>query len=151
MSTTKQTFLRIFPLFSLFLFFDQISKFLIFKYFSQKTYFFFAKIGLQYQENTGIAFGIKMPQPVIIILNIIILFGLVYIFFQEINPRKKTSILAISLILAGAFGNIIDRFTYGFVVDFIAIFSYPRFNLADTYITLAVLLLIVFYGKIRRS
>ena len=50
---------------------------------------------------------------------------------------------ALSLILAGGLGNFIDRITYGYVVDFIDISFNPYiFNLADTYVTIGILIYI---------
>jgi signal peptidase II len=48
----------------------------------------------------------------------------------------------VTLILAGALGNMVDRFRHGYVIDFIAVGIWPRFNLADTMITIGVVLMI---------
>ncbi len=60
------------------------------------------------------------------------------------NPQLSVSL---SLILGGAIGNVIDRFRYGYVVDFIDIFykhwHWPAFNIADAAITIGAVLLIV--------
>ncbi|WP_369810242.1 signal peptidase II [Orrella daihaiensis] len=59
---------------------------------------------------------------------------------------SRRMMLALTLILAGAVGNLIDRLLYGHVVDFLLIYwhpwYYPAFNIADTAITLGAILLI---------
>ena len=67
-------------------------------------------------------------------------------------PRLEGA--ALSLILGGAFGNLIDRWRLGYVVDFIdvhaGVYHWPAFNVADSAITLGALLLIkliIFNGK----
>jgi signal peptidase II len=52
-------------------------------------------------------------------------------------------------VLGGGLGNLIDRFTRGYVIDFISIWKWPVFNLADVFVTIGVLLIVLFYGKIK--
>ena len=49
--------------------------------------------------------------------------------------------LTLSLILGGAVGNLIDRLRFGFVIDFLDLRIWPVFNIADSVITLAALVL----------
>lgn len=60
--------------------------------------------------------------------------------------NSRTMMLALTLILAGAIGNLIDRVFYGHVIDFLLIYwhpwYYPAFNIADTAITLGAILLV---------
>jgi len=103
---------------------------------------------LRYSENTGIAFSIPIPQPVIILISLILVILGAYLAKKYTKIEKSCTVLALALFFAGAFGNIIDRISNGFVVDFISIWKWPVFNLADTYIVIAVLLFILFYDKI---
>ena len=105
--------------------------------------------------NRGIAFG--LPVSIIIILTLIILFlSLTYnlkfkIFnlksisnfkFQISNfSRFQTSSLI--LIISGGLSNFIDRLHYGCVIDFIDLKFWPVFNLADVYITIGAIALIL--------
>ena len=50
---------------------------------------------------------------------------------------------AASLILGGGFGNLIDRFRYGYVVDFIDLRWWPVFNVADSAVSVAVTLIVI--------
>jgi signal peptidase II len=56
----------------------------------------------------------------------------------------------IALLAAGAMGNLIDRIRLGYVIDFISVGSFPVFNFADSFITVAIFLLLLFYDKIKR-
>jgi signal peptidase II len=68
------------------------------------------------------------------------------------NAQQTLFCLAMSLILSGAIGNVIDRIAYGAVVDFIDVYyshwHWPAFNIADSAITLGVILLI--FDEIKR-
>lgn len=68
-------------------------------------------------------------------------------YLSRLKPGQWLLALALSLLLGGAIGNLIDRLTIGKVVDFIHVFyenhHFPIFNLADSAITLAAILLIV--------
>lgn len=98
-----------------------------------------------YIRNTGAAFGILSGNIIFLI------FITVLLIFYIVNEMKKNinnnlSLLSFSLILSGALGNLIDRVVRGYVVDYISFTLFNRemsvFNLADTYITIGVVLLI---------
>jgi signal peptidase II len=130
---------------------DQISKTIAIKSFGARSVEFFNGIfHFEISTNTGIAFGLPIPFSVILILNIALLIAIVYFFHTEIKISSKISIVSLSLILGGAFGNIIDRLKLGGVTDFIGISIWPLFNLADSFICTGILLLICFYAKINR-
>jgi signal peptidase II len=100
--------------------------------------------------NPGVAFGLPVPFLLILVLNVILLIAIIYFFHQDIKIKNAISITSLSLILGGAFGNIIDRLLIGEVIDFIGVYKWPFFNLADSFICLGILLLISFYAKINR-
>jgi signal peptidase II len=107
-------------------------------------------IKLEYSQNTGIAFGIPIPEKILLVIIVIMIAVIIYFADKELNLKNKISQISMALILGGAVGNLIDRFTRGYVVDFIAIGGWPNFNLADSFICIAVLLVIVFYDKIKK-
>jgi signal peptidase II len=98
--------------------------------------------------NTGIAFGLLRgyPQFLTVINVIIVVFLLIYTF--KIKDRNVK--FWFTLILAGAISNIVDRFIYGGVVDYFDFSFWPTFNLADVYITLGIIVIIV-YARIKKS
>ncbi len=69
-------------------------------------------------------------------------------FYRKLAPRDRLSAMALGLILGGALGNLVDRLTRGEVVDFLHFrlwsgYSWPDFNLADTWIVIGVALLVL--------
>lgn len=68
-------------------------------------------------------------------------------------PQQRLFCAALSLILGGALGNVIDRIAYGHVIDFLLFYwgqwHFPAFNLADAAITVGAILLI--YDELHRS
>lgn len=95
---------------------------------------------IKYVENTGGAFGIGENSTTMFIITNFVVLGIIirFIYLQrELIDRLTLNILLV--ILAGGFGNLIDRILRGFVVDFISIFpntNFPKFNFADICITL---------------
>lgn len=74
--------------------------------------------------------------------------SIVFVFWLMRMPKNSIVLpMAIALILGGAVGNLIDRVTLGYVVDFIHVFyqdkNFPAFNLADSAITLGTILLLI--------
>ena len=101
---------------------------------------------IKYEKNTGVAFslleGSRIPIIIITILIIVVVFK--YIYNKRIIPQEQ---LAISLILGGAIGNLIDRIIYGYVIDFLDFklgnYNYPIFNIADSAIVIGVIIYII--------
>jgi len=104
-----------------------------------------------YSENTGVAFGLPVPYILLIIINIALVVVILGWAHKDLKTKNPIAQSAIALIIAGGLGNLIDRITQGYVVDFISIWIWPTFNFADIYIVVGILLLIIFYAKIRRS
>jgi len=95
--------------------------------------------------NLGSAWGIFSSFPIVLlIVRIAILVGLI-VFTLFLNDQKRRSV-PLMLIIVGAFGNILDFFLYGGVIDFFHFtlwgYSFPVFNVADTLIFLGVTTLI---------
>jgi signal peptidase II len=90
-------------------------------------------------HNTGIAFGFFRDCGIVFIIIPVILTGLlVYnVYYYRHSPYlSRTYIVAFSLILGGAIGNLIDRIFLGYVIDFIDFRVWPVFNVADSAITI---------------
>ncbi len=93
-------------------------------------------------HNRGAAFGVLKNQTQLFIFAS--LFAIILIFWDlRKNKYKKYSLYNISLsfILAGALGNLIDRLTFGYVIDFLDFRIWPVFNIADSAITLGAVML----------
>lgn len=92
--------------------------------------------------NTGTAFGLFKGQNLFFIsVSIIIIIAiLVYAFIVKI-PHLAAR-LALGLILGGAAGNLFDRIRFGNVIDFLDFRIWPIFNIADSAITIGMLILV---------
>jgi len=91
-------------------------------------------------HNTGIAFGFFKDQGIVfIVIPIVVILLLAFnVFYYKQNNEwlSRGYIIAFSLILGGAIGNLIDRISYGYVIDFIDFRIWPVFNIADSAITI---------------
>ncbi len=90
--------------------------------------------------NRGAAFGILKNQTLLFISTSLL--AVVLISFALMDKRQKGFYnLSLSLILAGALGNLIDRLRFGYVIDFLDFRIWPVFNIADSAITVGAILL----------
>ncbi len=94
-------------------------------------------------SNTGVAFGLFQGKGYIFtILAVIVSAGIIY-YFPQVPANDLTLRLAMGLQLGGAVGNLIDRLFQGHVTDFISVGTFPVFNIADSSITIGVIVLIL--------
>ena len=96
-------------------------------------------------HNTGIAFGLFKDQGIVFIvvpvIAIILLFFNLYYYKQNGEVLSRGYIIAFSLILGGAIGNLIDRIYFGYVIDFLDFRIWPVFNIADSAITIGAVVI----------
>jgi signal peptidase II len=107
---------------------------------------------LHYIRNTGAAFGFLSGShagfriPFFILVSTLAI-GIILFLFHKLEESEVMMPLALSLVLGGALGNLIDRIRLGEVIDFILIhyraFHWPAFNVADIGITVGVFLLVL--------
>lgn len=100
------------------------------------------EFSLVHTTNTGAAWGwLNEFQIPLLILRIVIILGIV-IFFWKFNKNPRLE-YPLTLILAGAVGNVIDVYFYGHVIDMFYFnlwgYPFPVFNVADTAISFGVL------------
>ena len=101
-----------------------------------------------YVTNDGMAFGLSFPGGKHILLVItILLTGFIIGFLWKEREGHPLVKYGLALILSGAIGNLIDRFLYGKVVDFLDLmigdFHWYIFNIADSSVTIGMVLFIV--------
>jgi len=69
------------------------------------------------------------------------------VWLTRLKERETLLAVALSLVLGGAVGNLIDRLAYGYVIDFLDVYydtwHWPAFNIADSAITLGVMLMLL--------
>lgn len=122
---------------------DQLSKYII-----------RAKGGF-YICNKALAFGLSFSSAIAIFLILLILLLFLNLKFQTFNLKLISNfkfqilnfspviLFAFLLIVFGGLSNIIDRFYFGCVIDFIDLKFWPVFNLADVYITMGGIMIII--------
>lgn len=102
---------------------------------------------LSYVENRGAAFGmLQNRQWMFIILTAAVLVVLGWIFHKMPFEKRYIPVrFCITGLTAGAVGNLIDRVSQGFVVDFLyfKLIDFPVFNVADIYVVVTIILLAV--------
>ncbi len=142
---TNIVFIAMFVLLTLF---DQITKYYAVHTIQNKDIILIPGVlEFHYLENTGAAWGMLKNQMVfLIVVPILVLLILLYAYFR-IPADKKFTLLRFCLVLlaAGAIGNMIDRITNQYVIDFIyfSLINFPIFNVADCYVCISAALIIV--------
>ena len=100
-----------------------------------------------YLENRGAAFGMLQNQKIFFVFVALIFLGVIAYVLIKVPYEKKYRRLHVLLILiaGGAIVNLIDRLRLDYVVDFIYIvlINFPIFNVADIYVTLSTVLLVI--------
>ena len=126
---------------------DFISKLLVINLLKDNTLIIIKNfLKFTYVKNYGAAFGILSGSVILLVLLTIIF---IYYIIKEIknNSSNELSMYSYILILSGALGNLIDRIFRGYVVDFISFRIFGRemavFNIADSFITIGAILLII--------
>lgn len=143
---------------ALVIFVDQVTKQMVVKHLS----WFDVKpllphLNLVHMKNTGAAFSMmsSAPPAFFVLLGVGVSIGILW--WLRKNPRGQTIIVAaLTLILGGALGNVIDRVSRGHVVDFIDFYignwHFAAFNVADSAITIgAGLMLLDMFLEHRRN
>jgi len=97
--------------------------------------------------NKDIAWGIKVNDMLFWIIWSIIIITVSFILYKTYRKQLLFDTLCLILILAGATSNFIDRIAWGCIIDFIDLKFWPVFNLADAFIVLGGVSLLVKYLK----
>ena len=106
---------------------------------------------LTYIHNAGAAFGLNLGSPLLHTLVSIVALGALIWLFRSAPREDRLMRWALSLVLGGALGNIIDRIHLHEVVDFfdfgIGDLRWPVFNFADSFVTVGIGLLALAYSR----
>ena len=141
--------LTLFFLFLTLVILDQFTKALVINFFNlYDSVALLPMINLTFVVNYGFAFGLlNNPSLNQILVSLVILAIIIYFLYLLIKTQDKIFQLTLTLILAGALGNFIDRIFRGFVIDFIDIYigkyHWPAFNIADSCITVGFVILMM--------
>jgi signal peptidase II len=108
-----------------------------------KSYVIIDKVlSIKYVTNTGAAFSLFENNIIVLILISLVILVLVYNLSFSFKSNKINNI-TFGLLYGGILGNLIDRVFYGYVRDFISIYKFPIFNIADIAIVTGIILLII--------
>ncbi len=124
---------------------DQLTKFIVKKNFELNESIPLIKniLHLTYITNTGSAFGLFKGFNIFLILFSVVVIIVIFYYLKQKKLNQKLLQFSIGLLLGGTIGNLIDRIFYGFVVDFIDFRIWPVFNIADSAVTISIILLII--------
>lgn len=104
--------------------------------------------GLYRTHNLGVAFSMLSDTHGWFIVGLrLMIVAFVLWLWRKTGPDHHFAHLGFAMIIAGALGNLLDRFVYGYVVDYILFYtrtwSFAVFNLADTFITLGAACILI--------
>jgi len=106
---------------------------------------------LHHIHNSGAVWGLFSSGtgsliPKLITAASLIAMVIILYYFLKVEPACRPELVAMSFIIGGALGNNVDRIIQGFVVDFLEFnigrYHWPIFNVADSFVTIGVFLLI---------
>ena len=139
---------------------DQISKILISSYLSLgESINLIPFLNFTLIHNTGIAFsffdnGGLISRWLLVMIVSGILAYLLFLMYKKM-PKHRLELMALIFIVSGGLGNLVDRVFLGYVVDFIHVFykdySFYVFNMADSYITVGIILYFSYFLFIERA
>ena len=109
-------------------------------------------VNLTHVRNRGAAFGIlsdaELPnQSLLLALVGVAALGAIVAYSAKLPSTSRLPQTALALVMGGAIGNLVDRMSLGYVIDFVDVFwgrhHYPAFNVADSAISVGVTLLVL--------
>ncbi len=128
---------------------DQLTKFLVRKNFqlNQSKPIIESILHITYVTNTGSAFGLFKNFSSFFTLFSAVVIIAIFFYLKKIKKDETKIQFAVSLLLGGTIGNLVDRLLYGHVIDFIDFRIWPVFNIADSAVTVSVIFLIYLLWK----
>ena len=103
-------------------------------------------VRLHYVTNTGAAFGMLQDQTAFLIVTTVVGLAAIYLYYHYPPFDHIVAPIAIGMMLGGATGNLVDRLRLGEVTDFIDFQFWPSFNVADSSITIGIIVLLIGYA-----
>jgi signal peptidase II len=100
---------------------------------------------ITFVQNTGAAFGLFQNTNALLAVLAVIIVAVIVRTLRALPPDRLLARVALSLLIAGAIGNLIDRVRLGYAIDFVAVGSFARFNVADSAVTTGVALLLLIW------
>lgn len=153
MSKSKRTFFVLIDLLAmaLLIYIDRITKSLAVRYLKDKdpVRLIPEVFELRYLENRGAAFGMLQDMRTLFIIVGVLFIVIVFYFLIRLPATRKYRLLRICLVMigAGAIGNLLDRISLNYVIDFLYFIyiDFPIFNVADIYVTVSAAILVILF------
>jgi len=102
---------------------------------------------ISYVQNTGAAWSIFSNSQMFLIITTLTILILFIYFLLKLDKIKNSEQIVYGILIGGILGNLIDRIRLGYVIDFLdfnfSSFNFPVFNLADTFIVISGIILII--------
>jgi len=100
---------------------------------------------IRHVRNSGAAFGMfPAAGNLFLLVAVLVVLGIIRYYYSRAHTAAPWVRISLGLMLGGALGNMIDRFRFGFVVDFIDLGWWPVFNVADSSIVVGVTMLAIY-------
>ena len=133
----------------LIVFFDQLTKFFIVKHFkvSQSLPILNNIFHLTFVKNTGAGFGILKGFNSFLILISLAVIGIIFYYYRQIKQNQILLQIIAAFVLGGTIGNLIDRINLGYVIDFLDFRIWPVFNIADSFVTIGIIGLVIYFWR----
>jgi signal peptidase II len=122
---------------------DQLTKTIL----TNKSYSILGLEIINYTENTGAAFSILEGYRWLFIIVAIASLIVLFYYSRSIKENEKTLQIPMGLLVGGMIGNLIDRILLGYVRDFIDLKIWAVFNIADSAVFVAVIILSIYFIK----
>lgn len=132
-------------------FIDQISKYLVVIYMDlyESVSVIPHVFNFTYIRNSGAAFGSLTESRWVFMIASTVMIVAILVFMFVKKPKSKLLLWALTLIVSGGIGNMIDRIRLGYVIDFIDFCAFPKlwmwtFNVADSFVVIGAGLIILY-------
>ena len=140
----------LYGIFILIIILDQLTKYFAVKFLMNGESYVIIKdfLQLEYVENFGAAFGILQNRKIFfIIITLAVIITVIFYLKRNYYYINRPMKVALTMLLAGAVGNFIDRVRLGYVIDFIHVnfgkfYDFPVFNIADSFIVISTILIV---------
>ncbi|BFD25332.1 MAG: signal peptidase II [Candidatus Parcubacteria bacterium] len=106
-------------------------------------------LNFKFFANKNIAFSLPLEGAWLIFIITLIISFLIFYFLRFYWALNKTTLFGLGAVITGALSNLIDRFTNGFVIDYLDLSHFTIFNVADILIVVGTAL--IFWGLIKEN
>jgi len=136
---------------AIFFLIDRYLKYLALNYSNKPFTLIKGLLSFNFIPNYQIAFSLPFSGSWLNIIIIIIIATIGYYLLSNRKKLRPVELISLSTIIMGATSNLIDRLTYGFVIDYLDLNWFTIFNLADAMISISTLILFIYLIKLPKK